>query len=287
MEAPDTGVKLAGEKIGFSERLGSPLAPRVATMSQLSEKVVVPQEPSKIASGRFQVLHQLGPVGLLAGTSAVLPGLGGLVLLGTLTSLAPEMRTNPTTYLPLYILGFAVLCGLAMLPTYAVSLMGGWVFGFALGFPAAMVAFTAAAAIGYAAGATTSRSRVLQVLQAHPRWSLVHRELVGQSPWRTLGLLTLLRLPPTMPFAMSNLVFSAAGIPLGIYLLATIIGLAPRSAMMVFFAAGMQNLVYNDESTGEGRWVWLVGIALTAVVLVIITRLANRALARTGGMETP
>jgi uncharacterized membrane protein YdjX (TVP38/TMEM64 family) len=82
---------------------------------------------------------------------------------------------------------------------------------------------------------------------------------------------------------MSNIAFAAAAVPLGIYLLATLIGLAPRSAMMVFFAAGMQNLAYD---TGEGRWAWLAGIVLTLIVVWIITRLANRALARIGGVET-
>ena len=64
------------------------------------------------------VLRRLGPVGPLALIAASLPAIGGFVLLGTLTWFAPWLRSHGELGIVLYILGFAVLAGLAVLPTY-------------------------------------------------------------------------------------------------------------------------------------------------------------------------
>jgi hypothetical protein len=53
----------------------------------------------------------------------------------------------------LYLAAFAVLGGLALLPTYAQSLLGGWAFGFAGGLPVVLAGFAGAALVNYAIAA--------------------------------------------------------------------------------------------------------------------------------------
>ena len=47
-----------------------------------------------------------------------------------------------------YVLMFVVSAGVGFLPTYGQSLLGGWVFGFAFGFPAPMLGFVGGNVIG-------------------------------------------------------------------------------------------------------------------------------------------
>ena len=50
----------------------------------------------------------------------------------------------PLYGLLIYAACFMVCCGLGILPTYAQAILGGWVFGFWLGTPAALIGFTGA-----------------------------------------------------------------------------------------------------------------------------------------------
>ena len=107
-----------------------------------------PVKPSIVSRVKdaFRSLGAAGPLTILA---TALPGIGGLVLLGGIAAIAPALREHLLIGLFVYWLGFAVLGGLAVLPSYACSGLGGWAFGFGIGFPAAMAGLTSAAIMGY------------------------------------------------------------------------------------------------------------------------------------------
>src|SRR4051812_32402665 len=74
--------------------------------------------------------RRLGPVGPLAIVTAVLPVIGGIVLYGRLSALAAWLRSGAAAAPLLCVLLFAVTGGLAVVPTYAMSVLCGWAFGF-------------------------------------------------------------------------------------------------------------------------------------------------------------
>ena len=120
-----------------------------------------------------------------------------------------------------------------------------------------------------------ARDRVLTVIAERPRWHAVHRALLGSESGRTLLVVTLLRIPPASPFALTNFVLAAGRVPLWDYTLGTLIGIAPRTAAAAFAAAGLEQLRFKNVSE---NWMVVAGIIVTIVVCVVLGVLSNRAL---------
>ena len=227
---------------------------------------------------QFKVFFKrLGPAGPLAVVISTFPPIGGFVLIGLLSRIAPWMRSHWTQAMVIYVGGFAFLAAMAVLPTYACAILGGWTFGFWVGFPASMVAFCSAALLAYLISALAAGDRVRQIIREHPRWEAVRVALLGCGFWKSFWIITLLRLPPTSPFAAANFVLGAARAPLAAYLLGTFVGMAPRTAVAVWAAAHASTLDF--KSSGQ-TWLWIAGVIVTVAVVAIIGNLANKAVKR-------
>lgn len=245
-----------------------------------------PQPPaadsrSKPKTGAALLIKDLGAAGPLALVSAVMPALGGFTILGTLHIVGPWLASHQILGIALYVAAFAVLSGLALLPTYAQAVLGGWAFGFALGTPAAIAGFVGGSLIAYALARRVAGEDVEHVFEKRPQWRAVRDELVGGGFWKTLGIVTLLRLPLNSPFALTNLVLSASRTALAPYAIGTLIGMAPRTAGAVWVAAHIQGEI-TSEAVRESRPAWFLPVAIGSVLVVffIITQLANRAIRR-------
>ncbi len=216
--------------------------------------------------------RQLAPLAIV---SLVLPPLGAVFLLGHLTTLGPWLQTRGTTGVAVYIASFAVLAGLALMPTYAPAILGGWAFGDRIGLPAALAGFVIASAINYAWAGRLSGSPAARLLAERPAWLAVRDALVGRSWWKTVLVVTLIRLPPNSPFALSNATLAAARVPIGAYLVGTLIGLAPRTAVAVRAGAHLSALDFSQRDAFGSA---VVAIGLSLLVLGVLGWLARRAL---------
>lgn len=238
--------------------------------------------PSAIAApapplSLWDTLRRLGPVGVIAVIAAAMPAIGGIVLLTYSQAVADWLRSHGDFAVWLYILGFAMLAGLAVLPTYAQAVIGGFVFRFGVGFPAALAGFAGAALLGYVIARIASGDRAVKLIDEHPKWRAVVDALLGGGFARTLGIVTLLRLPPNSPFAACTLVLAATRVPPVVYLLGTLIGLAPRTAAAVYIGASVPEL---SKADGTGWVAFAFAVATSLAVLLLIGHLANKALAR-------
>ena len=74
----------------------------------------------------------------LAIISLALPPIGAALLLGYLSRIGPWLQGLGGRGIALYVAGFALLGGFALLPTYAPAILGGWAFGDRTGIPAAL-----------------------------------------------------------------------------------------------------------------------------------------------------
>lgn len=236
--------------------------------------------PQRPADGwtKFKIFfRRLGPAGPLAVVISTFPPIGGFVLIGLITRIAPWLRAHFAEALVIYVAGFAFLAAMAVLPTYACAILGGWTFGFWVGFPAGMIAFCSAALLAYLVSALAAGDRVLQIIREHPRWEAVRAALLGCGFWKAFWIITLLRLPPTSPFAAANFVLGTTRAPLLAYLLGTFVGMAPRTAVAVWAAAHASTLDF--KSSGQ-TWLWIAGVIVTVAVVAIIGNLANKAVKR-------
>lgn len=237
----------------------------------MTEPPASPGSPASPDATRVAA-RRLAPLAIV---SLALPPIGAVLLIGYLSTIGPWLRTLGTEGVGLYVAGFGVLGGFALLPTYAPAILGGWAFGERIGVPAALAGFVLASAINYLWATYLSVTHVAELLARKPRWLAVRNALVGRSNWKTLLVVTLVRVPPNSPFALSNAALAAARVPISLYLLGTVIGLAPRTWVAVRAGAHLSSL---DFSRRDAFGSAAITIGVSVLVLGILGALARRAL---------
>ncbi len=232
----------------------------------------------------WEVLKRLGPAGVLGVAWTSLPGLLSVLLYTYISTIGQWLRGHEEQGLVMYAVGFALLAGAGLVPTYAAAILGGWAFGFALGLPAALAGYAGGAVVGFLIARLASRDRVMELLRQHPRWQAVRDALVGGSWGKTFGIVTLVRLPPNSPFALTNLVLTSVRVPISAYLAGSLVGMAPRTGLVLYIASQFRTIDVGEAMKQQRPWWWLaIGIALTLIVLGVLGAIAQRALARMTG----
>jgi uncharacterized membrane protein YdjX (TVP38/TMEM64 family) len=244
-----------------------------------------PPEPSfkARAAATWAFLKQLGPIGPVALISMTVPGVMGFVLLGTANYHNQWLEHFVTENFPLavalYIAGFALMAGLPLLPTYAISVVGSYFLGMKWGFVASLLGYTGAAMVSYVFLRLLSGDRVERVIAEHPKWKLVRDVLLIRSPWRAVGIVALLRLPPNLPFAVINLILVTSRIHLLIYLVGSVVGVVPRTLGVAYIVTVFREEILSDKE--KTNWYWIVlSIAFTLAILMLISHIAKRALSK-------
>lgn len=225
-----------------------------------------------------ETLVRLGPAAPIAIAVTIVPPLGSAALITIIatTNLAPWMRDHPTTALPIYTFAFWFL-GLFALPTYAYSMLGGWAFGFTAGLIATTIAYSGACCGAYAIARWVARDRVVPLIDEHPRLAKIRQILAGASFWKSFIIIALLRISPVSPFAITNVVLGAGGVPWSPFALGSACGVIPRTAAVVWIASGLSELPFKS---GIGFWILGGGIVLAIIILFITSRLARAELDR-------
>ena len=225
----------------------------------------------------LRFIRQIGPAGPVALIATTMPMIGALALLTVAPTIVRWLHAHGLAGALAFMLCYALCCGFALVPTYASSILGGWTFKFAIGFPAVMAGLGGAAVIGYMLAHRIVGHRVRRVIHEHPKWEVVRNALVGGKSLKVIGIVTLLRLSPLLPFETTNVLLASCEVRLVPFLIGTLLGVAPRTAAVVFIASRAHKL----ESAGAGSW-WLIVMAmvLSALVIVVVTIVAKKALDR-------
>lgn len=222
------------------------------------------------------MIRQLGPVGPVALISATLPAVAGPTLVSQYTRLSPWFRENGLPAMLVYVAAYTLLAGFPVLPTFSMTALGGWAYGFWTGTALALGGYLGAVIVSYLWLARIARNRVVHILHEHPRWQAIRDGLVGGSRAKTVLIVALLRIPPNMPFAVVNIILVSAKVRLRDYCLGSMLGVVPRTVALVYVAASLKKLDWSDLD--HQVWFAAAGIGSMIVCLLIITWLANRAL---------
>lgn len=240
-----------------------------------------PPEPTPDSSLNA-VFRRLGPAAWLGLVWAILPAMGGFLVLlnmGPISEfLRGEAEAGPMRLalgVATYVLIFIVSAGCGFLPTYSQAILAGFAFGVGVGFGAAWVGFVGASMVGYLIARAFAKERVEKEIGRNLKARTVRDALIGSGFARALLIVTLVRVPPNSPFALMNLVLASSGVPKRIYLLGTALGMAPRTFAAVFVGSQITQI-----SLEKPKWMVVGGIVLTIVVLGIIGSIANKALKR-------
>ncbi len=243
--------------------------------------------PAPPAPSVSEVARRLGPAGVVGVLWTVLPPLGSIALFAYMNTVGEWLRGHEQTGLAVYVAGFAVLAGCALLPTYASAILGGWAFGFAAGYPAALAGFLGGSVIGFVIARGASADCVVGLIEERPQWRAVRDALIGGSVLRTTLIIAMLRLPPNSPFALTNLLLASVKVRPLAFVAGTLAGMAPRTGVVVWIAAQLSARSAADAAS-EKKPVWLIasGVVLGLVVLGVLYLIANHAISRLTGRHT-
>lgn len=228
-----------------------------------------------------QIIKRLGPAAWLGIAWGILPAIAGVTLL---LNMRPAQKlligTEEEPGLPLmqgvmvYVAIFIVTAGLGILPTVSQAILAGFAFGIAWGFPAAMLGFTGASIIGYFVARFVARERIESEIHKHKKVEIIRDAFIRHGFMRALCILTLLRVPPNSPFALTNYAMSVSGVKFIPFMIATIVGMAPRTFAAVWIGAQAESW----DQVHKPKWLIISGIVLAVVILVGLGKLANKAI---------
>ena len=150
---------------------------------------------------------------------------------------------------------------LAITPTTYVALVGGYFIGF-WGIIPLILAYQTASVFGFYLAKKLDNGFIQLIVDKYPKASGIIQQVE-----KNQYLLTFLsRLSPALPFALMNVVLSAAQIRLKQFFWGGLIGMLPRSLFFIWI--GIQASKLSDAMNRPADFY--ISIGLTLVVIVVI-----------------
>ena len=203
------------------------------------------------------------------------PLLGSASLLGLLYERQNLLRDLSLGQQGLYFAVIAFTMAGALTPTTFVAIVTGYYFGWG-GLPGMVTAYALAAALGYELARRLDHGKLRHFLTLFPQAEAVVAELEQQS-W---PLIVLTRLSPVLPFALMTFVLAIVGVPRRRFLLASVLGMLPRSLFFYWLGTKAQDVLALLRDPDQGTLSKLVLVGLVAASLFGLYVVFNRALQR-------
>jgi uncharacterized membrane protein YdjX (TVP38/TMEM64 family) len=168
-----------------------------------------------------------------------------------------------------------VVAVLLFVPGILLTLGAGFLFGLGSGIAVVSVASTVAAALAFLIARYLARGAVERLVRKNPKFAAIDRA-IGKEGWKVVALL---RLSPLVPFSLSNYLYGLTSVRLGPYVATSWAAMLPATVLYVSFGAAGRRI---GEKTPRSPWEWALlgaGLAATAAVTVLLTRIAKRELA--------
>jgi uncharacterized membrane protein YdjX (TVP38/TMEM64 family) len=184
-----------------------------------------------------------------------------------------------------FIAGYALAC-VAFVPASLLTLAAGALFGLVKGTVYVLAGATLGATAAFFIARYFARDWVAARVQKDPRFAAIDAAIAGQGR----KVVFLLRLSPVIPFNVLNYALGLTQVRAVDYVVASA-GMIPGTVLYVYSGklAGIVAGATNASVAPRGPAFYVVlglGLAATAAVTVLVTRLAKRALATATG-STP
>jgi uncharacterized membrane protein YdjX (TVP38/TMEM64 family) len=172
-----------------------------------------------------------------------------------------------------------VLATVLFAPGFILTVSAGALFGIAQGFLIVSLASTLGATCAFFIGRTVARDLIAQRIQHFRLLRALDRALGKKGFWVVL----LTRLSPIFPYNLLNYAYGLTGVKVRDYIFGSWIGMAAPTLLYVYIGSLVRNFTAisrGEIQMGNGKlWLIGVGLAATAGVVILVTRLAQRALA--------
>ena len=181
---------------------------------------------------------------------------------------------------PFFVAAFYILACVLLLPGGVITLATGFMFGVVIATITISIGSTLGACAAFLVGRTFARDWVRAKVSGRPKFEAIDKA-VGQQGFK---IVLLTRLCPIFPFNLQNYAYGLTGVKLWQYALASWIGMLPGTVAYCYIGSGLRSLTEVASGKAESGWVELVffwgGLGLTVIVVAVITRIAQKAIAR-------
>jgi len=172
-----------------------------------------------------------------------------------------------------------VVAALLFVPSAALTLASGALFGPLWGTATVSVSSTTAAALAFLITRYLARDKVATQAAKFPKFAAIDEAIGHGGP----KIVAMLRLSPTVPFSLGNYLYGLTSIRFWPYVLASWIFMLPGTFMYVYLGhagqVGLSAAAGTQAARTPGEWVLLVvGLLATVAVTVYVTRLARKAI---------
>ena len=163
---------------------------------------------------------------------------------------------------------------LTMVPASLLEGGAGFLYGALWGVPVASLLGTGSAVVSFLLGRTLFRPFVLRRIADSPRWSAIDRAIGTDG----LRLVLLLRLSPLAPFNALSSGLGATPVSLRDFALGTFFGHLFPAVVFVWTGSTVASVLELVEGPSLPVWVSAIGLVLTVLATVGVSRFAKRAL---------
>ena len=176
------------------------------------------------------------------------------------------------------VVAYVIAC-VFLVPGSLITLGAGFAFGIGIGFATVLVGSNLGAMAAFVLARTLARAWIEKKAVANQRFRAIDQAVGSQG----FKIVLFLRLSPIFPFSFLNYALGLTRVSFRDYCLATVIGMVPGILMYVYLGSLITNITEllaarSEKTTGE-KVLFYAGLAATAIVTILITRVARRALA--------
>ncbi|MBI2091132.1 MAG: FAD-containing oxidoreductase [Deltaproteobacteria bacterium] len=170
-----------------------------------------------------------------------------------------------------------VLSTILFIPGSALTIGSGTLFGLKTGFLVVLVGANLGALCAFLLARTFLREKVARWADGNPKFRSLDRAIGRQG----FKMVFLSRLSPAFPFTLLNYLVGLTAIRTGAYVLANLLGMLPGIFLYVYIGAAARDALAGHANMSAGFYQQLlkyVGLLATVAVVVIVTRIARKAI---------
>ena len=163
------------------------------------------------------------------------------------------------------------------IPGSALTIGSGTLFGLRTGFLVVFVGANLGALCAFLLARTLLREKVARWAEGNPKFHALDLAIGRQG----FKMVFLTRLSPAFPFNLLNYLLGVTAVKTGAYVLANLLGMLPGMFLYVYIGAAARDALVGQANTTVGFYQQIlkyVGLLATVAVVVVVTRIARRAL---------
>ncbi|MGH7929806.1 MAG: TVP38/TMEM64 family protein, partial [Candidatus Binatia bacterium] len=170
-----------------------------------------------------------------------------------------------------------ILCTVLFIPGSALTIGSGTLFGLSTGFIVVVFGANLGALGSFLLARTFLRQKVARWAAANPKFHCLDRAIGKQG----FKMVLLTRLSPVFPFVLLNYLLGLTAVRHSAYMVANFLGMLPATFLFVYIGAAARDAIAGQLDGSAGFYQQIlkyVGLAATVAVVVVVTRIARKAL---------